>query len=103
MNAKHLSQRHKSSKINVKAKIGDSEPLLGLGMAISQNGILLGTSFVQGGLAWVDYPSISTINPLLITVTAFNRVPYQGEVLILNPENAYLILNAHQLNEISGN
>jgi len=75
----------------------------GAKVAISQNGILLGTSFVQGGLAWVDYPSITTINPLLVTVTAFNRVPYQGEVLILNPENAYLILNAHQLNEISGN
>lgn len=75
----------------------------GAKVAISQNGILLGTSFVQGGLAWVDYPPISTINPLLVTVTAFNRVPYQGEVLILNPENAYLILNAHQLTEISGN
>jgi hypothetical protein len=75
----------------------------GAKVAISQNGILLGTSFVQGGLAWVDYPSITTIDPLLVTVTAFNRVPYQGEVLILNPEDAYLILNAHQITEISGN
>jgi hypothetical protein len=75
----------------------------GAKVAISQNGILLGTSLVQGGLAWVDYPSITTIDPLLVTVTAFNRVPYQGEVLILNPDNAYLILNAHQLTEISGN
>ncbi len=75
----------------------------GAKVAISQNGILLGTSFVQGGLAWVDYPSISTLDPLLVTVTAFNRVPYQGEVLILNPENAFLILNAHQITEISGN
>ena len=75
----------------------------GAKVAISQNGILLGTSYVQGGFAWVDYPSISTIDPLLVTVTAFNRVPYQGDVLILNPENAYLILNTHQLTEISGN
>ena len=75
----------------------------GAKVAISQNGILLGTSFVQGGLAWVDFPSISTLDPLLVTVTAFNRIPYQGEVLILNPENAFIILNSHQIIEISGN
>ena len=72
-------------------------------VAISQDGVLLGTSLVQGGLAWIEFSPLSSLDPLLITVTAFNRIPYQGEVQIISPESAFLILNAHQLSEISGN
>ena len=72
-------------------------------VAISQNGMLLGTALIQGGQAWISFNPLVLMDPLLVTVTAFNRIPYQGQVIINTPENAFLLLSNHQLQELSGN
>ena len=48
-------------------------------VAISQNGILLGKANVAGSAAIVNFEAISSLDSLTVTVTAFNRIPYQGK------------------------
>ncbi len=72
-------------------------------VGITQNGVLLGTALVSSGQAWVNFSPLTLTDPLLITVTAFNHIPYQGNVTIESPSDAFLLLSNHQLNEVSGN
>ncbi|HOY47860.1 MAG TPA: C25 family cysteine peptidase [Flavobacteriales bacterium] len=72
-------------------------------VAITQNGILLGSSLVSGGQAWVEFEPLTLMDPLLVTVTAFNRIPYQGPVQIENPSDAFILVSNHSFSEASGN
>lgn len=53
-------------------------------ISITQAGQILGTGVISGGTVTVNFAPVMTTTPLLVTATAFNRVPYQGNVNI-NP------------------
>ena len=72
-------------------------------VAISQNGNLLGVALVEGGQAWVSFEALTQMDSLLVTVTAFNRIPYQGMVAIENPADAFLLIDQHQFSQTNGN
>jgi len=72
-------------------------------VAISQNGILLGKSNVAGSAAIVDFEAINSLDSLTVTVTAFNRIPYQGKVAINQPTEAFVVVNSAPINDPLGN
>lgn len=51
-------------------------------VSISQNDVFLGRGIVSGGKATVNFPAITSDEPLLVTATKQNHRPYQGNVAI---------------------
>lgn len=72
-------------------------------VAISQNGILLGKANVAGSVAIVNFEAITSLDSLTVTVTAFNRIPYQGKVAINQPTQAFVVVNSAPINDPLGN
>ncbi len=72
-------------------------------VAISQNGVLLGKANVAGSVAIVNFEAINSLDSLTVTVTAFNRIPYQGKVAIIQPTEAFVVVNSAPLNDPLGN
>lgn len=52
----------------------------GATVAISQNDVFLGRGTVSGGTVTVDFPVLTSTDPLLVTATKQNYRPYQGNV-----------------------
>lgn len=56
-------------------------------VSITQSGQIFGTGVISGGTVTISFAPVMTNAPLLVTATAFNKVPYQGNVFI-NPLGA---------------
>jgi len=69
-------------------------------VCISRNGEIIGTEYVSGGSAVVPISGVSPSETLDIVVTGFNKVTYQGQVLVTAPSGPYVILDTYDL---SGN
>ena len=72
-------------------------------VALVQNGILLGKAFVSGGIAHVTFDPIVTIENITVTVTAFNRIPYQGSITVTAPNTAFIINSGNVISDLLGN
>lgn len=67
-------------------------------VAITQNDIILGTAYVNGGVANVSLlPAISLTDTIHITATAFNAAPYIGDMLVTSTSGPYVVLQSNQL------
>lgn len=51
-------------------------------IAVSQEGVLLGKGFVQGGVATISLPTLTTNSPLWVTATKQNHHAYQGLIQV---------------------
>ncbi len=69
-------------------------------VCISKNNQIIGTADVSGGSAVVPISGVSPSETLDVTVTGFNKVTYQGQVLVTAPSGPYVILDTYDL---SGN
>src|SRR5436853_5986224 len=47
------------------------------------NGQILGTGTITGGSVTISFHAVSTADTIFVTLTAFNKVPYEGIVLIV--------------------
>lgn len=70
---------------------------------LTVNHQIIGTGLVSGGVANITFPAISSSDSILLTVTAYNKIPYQSKVAVLttlypndaqslsivNPQNTY--------------
>jgi hypothetical protein len=65
--------------------------------------VTLGTTHVSGGLAVVDMIPFNQPGTMKITVTAFDKVSYQEEVLVIVPDGPYVILNSAIIDDVAGN
>ena len=72
-------------------------------VAVTMNGEILGTALVQGGMANVSFPAVSVPGQLLVTVTAFNMIPYQGTVDVVPADGPYLTAAINGINDSAGN
>ncbi len=62
----------------------------GARVAVSRDFELLGTGYVSGGTALVEFGQINTEDTLIVTVTAFNCMPYIDTVFVTNAEMVYV-------------
>ena len=61
-------------------------PLEGALVSLTLDGEIIGTGIVSEGATTVSLDAISSINPIKVTVTAFNSVPHIGYVSVFSPE-----------------
>lgn len=53
-------------------------------IAVSQNNVLLGSAMSSGGNATINFPALTTNDPILVTVTKQNHITYQDHVQVGN-------------------
>jgi len=72
-----------NSSVNMSAtSINVASNTEGALVCITQNNVILGTGIISGGSATVTYNNPSTQDDLLVTITGYNGIPYQGNVNI---------------------
>lgn len=73
-------------------------------VAISKEGILYGSALAdEYGVAEVMLDPISVPGDADIVITAQNRQPYFGTVLVASPEGPYVLLQSKAVNDVNGN
>ncbi|MCB0704715.1 MAG: T9SS type A sorting domain-containing protein [Saprospiraceae bacterium] len=66
------------------------------------HGELLATGLVDGGSINFDFDPLNYPEPILVTATAFNRSPYQGEIEVVAAFGPYISLNNYLLDDTAG-
>lgn len=73
-------------------------------VAISKDGVLHGSALADDqGVAEVELDPISVPGEADVVVTAQNRQPYIGTVLVASPEGPYVLLQAQTVNDVNAN
>ncbi len=73
-------------------------------VAISKDGVLHGATFADAeGVAVVSLIPVTVPGNADVVVTAQNRQPYIGSVVVASPEGPYIIMNGFQVNDLTGN
>ena len=70
---------------------------------LSMNGQILGTGIVAAGNVTINFPAVSNIDTIFVTLTAFNKVPYEGQVLIIPASGPYVIHASSTIVDVTGN
>lgn len=65
--------------------------------------VLLGYAYVSNGTATIEIPEFDNVGEMKLTVTAFNTVSYQSDVLIIAPEGPYVVWNGYEINDAAAN
>jgi gingipain R len=60
----------------------------GAKVALVQDGIILGIEIAAGGMVTFTFPALTSIQPLIVTGTKQNYMPYQGDITVENGPNA---------------
>lgn len=72
-------------------------------VSLVQNGQVLGTGVVSGGLATINFSALSTTDTMFVTATAYNYAPYLGHVLVIPPSGPYVLHSAYAITDPTGN
>lgn len=65
--------------------------------------VILGAAYVSGGSAAVDMIPFTEPGTMKVTVTAFDKVTYQEDVMVIVPDGPYITLKSVQLDDAVGN
>ncbi len=72
-------------------------------VALTFDGEIIGTAFVEGGAATIEFEPFSNVGDADLVVTAFNHKPYMAIIEIIPAEGPYVIYANHTINDDSGN
>ncbi|MDD3875727.1 MAG: C25 family cysteine peptidase [Bacteroidales bacterium] len=78
-------------------------PTEGAFVCLTINNQIIATGHILGGNVLLNFPPLSTIDTITVAVTAYNHIPYLGEVYIIPPSGPYVIYNSHTINDSTGN
>lgn len=65
-------------------------------------GQTLATAYVQDGQAILDFPAINTVGDLVVTVSQFNYIPFQGTVAVVPSAGPYVVSQNIQIQDPAG-
>ncbi|HQP04532.1 MAG TPA: C25 family cysteine peptidase [Bacteroidales bacterium] len=77
--------------------------LVALSTLDGENTVLLGSAYVSAGSAQVTIPAFSAPGTMKVTVTAYNRITYQGDVTIIVPDGPYVVLDQVLIDDSDAN
>ena len=63
----------------------------------------LGSAIVENGIATIPLETLHIPGEIIVTVTAFNRLPYQGVISVVPAAGPFVILNDYVINDVAGN
>ncbi|MCF8295102.1 MAG: T9SS type A sorting domain-containing protein [Bacteroidales bacterium] len=71
--------------------------------ALTNGDSILGTAYIQNGVAQISHPVLNQVGSITLTVTGFNVVPYVAFIDIVPNEGPFVSLSSFQVNDASGN
>ncbi|MBI5219900.1 MAG: T9SS type A sorting domain-containing protein [Bacteroidia bacterium] len=73
-------------------------------VSLTLNGEILGTGYINSGFTIINFPALSVIDTIIVTVTAYNKTPYIGHITITSPSiDPYVIYYNSSINDAAGN
>jgi hypothetical protein len=72
-------------------------------VSLTIDGEIIGTSLVSGGMATVSFETIVVPGTILVTVTSFNTIPYQGFVTLIVADGPYVVDQTVLIDDLEGN
>ncbi|HMQ46952.1 MAG TPA: C25 family cysteine peptidase [Saprospiraceae bacterium] len=66
-------------------------------------GETLAYGLVENGFAVLNFDPVTYPSPIMVTVTAANHLPYQGEVVVVPAEGPFVVVEAYNINDEAGN
>lgn len=73
-------------------------------VCLTVKGEIIGRGYVTEGMANITFEPLSVLDTILVTVTAYNKIPYFGEILILPPaEGPFVIPGYNIIDDVTGN
>ncbi|MCH8331442.1 MAG: T9SS type A sorting domain-containing protein, partial [Bacteroidetes bacterium] len=72
-------------------------------VSLTLNGEIMGTGFINGGSTTINFPGITTVDTITVTVTGFNMMPYFGDIVIIVPTGPYVLKKSIDIDDGNGN
>jgi PKD repeat protein len=72
-------------------------------VGLTLNKQYLGSAFVNNGVATITFPAMQTPDTLHLVVTAFNKIPYESDIILIPNNGPYLIYNNNHVNDAAYN
>lgn len=69
---------------------------------LSRNGEVLGSAYVENGIAQLEFPALSNVGNLQLVVIGYNKVTEIIDIEVIPADGAYLIYNSHDINQADG-
>lgn len=75
----------------------------GARVGLYQNGKTIAFGIVVNSVADLSFTALSSLDDIIVTVTQFNYIPYQGNVIITPTSGPYVVSTFFELDDIEGN
>lgn len=72
-------------------------------VALTMNGIILSTGTVSGGMIQLNFPTITSVDTLTVTVTGFNLMPYMADIMVIPANGPYVVYQSNNSHDVTGN
>ncbi|MBO7571974.1 MAG: T9SS type A sorting domain-containing protein [Bacteroidales bacterium] len=79
------------------------ETLVAITRVIDGEVVILGAGYVNNGTATIDITGLDEPCTVKITATAYNKVTYQQEIMVIVPEGPYVVNGGYAINDSEGN
>jgi hypothetical protein len=68
-------------------------------VCLTMNGQIIGTGLAAGGSALINFPTLTVPDTVFVTITGFNQLPYQGQVLVIPAAGPYVIYQNNTIHD----
>ncbi|MDZ7742132.1 MAG: C25 family cysteine peptidase [Bacteroidota bacterium] len=71
--------------------------------ALTSDGVILGTAYVENGIANIQFEALTEVGMLDLVITAFNYLPHAGQVEVIPANGPYVVYESHEINDENAN
>ena len=79
------------------------ETLIAITREVNDEVVILGTGYANNGTAIINIASLDEPCTVKLTATAYNKVTYQTEIMVIVPEGPYVVNGGYTINDSEGN
>ena len=79
------------------------ETLIAITREVDGEVVILGTGYANNGSSTINLAEITEPCTVKITATAYNKVTYQQEIMVIVPEGPYVVNGGYTINDSEGN
>lgn len=79
------------------------DALVSLTKVVGDETVIIGTGFASGGSAIVTIDAFDSPGNMKVTVTAYNKVTYQEDVMVIVPDGPYVVATGYTINDAAAN
>lgn len=88
---------------SVEVSSNADETLIAITREIDGEIVILGAGYANNGSTTIDLAAINEPCTVKITATAYNKVTYQQEIMVIVPEGPYVVNGGYTINDSEGN